>query len=104
MQARSLFALGRQGSGWPGTSPEKRPPRLPGVYELRSKTSQRSQVTRSLASRVTSAQCEGLDVARAHDSEVPVVDCRDLPQPQAFGDRDDGGVQQSERKVDVPLD
>lgn len=46
-------------------------------------------------------QGERVEVARADDGEVPPVQGRDLAEAEAFGDRDDGGVDGPERQVGV---
>lgn len=49
-------------------------------------------------------QSERINVTRADDVEVAVVESRDFADPESFGDRDDGGVGGAKREVGVGVD
>ena len=49
-------------------------------------------------------QSERLNVPRADDAEVAVVEGRDFADPQPFGNRDDSGVGGAQGKVGVGVD
>jgi hypothetical protein len=48
-------------------------------------------------------ECQELDVARAHDSEMPAVERRDCFEAESLGHRDDGGVGSAEGQIGVGL-